>query len=104
MRIFIYVNINPTQKHITIHCENKGPCPHILQQILSQNVSNKCSIQDISKNKSIIKIGVTTNSYWILVYVDNCDQVKKKISDIDIIKNILNKYNISNVTLCSKCS
>jgi len=111
MRIFVYVNTNPTQKHITIHYEQSKVCPHIMQQILSRNTSTiTCSISDVSKNKdkSIIKLGETANSYWLLIHVKcECNKnainaIKEKLSEIgdpdieDILKQS-DKFQICNI-------
>jgi len=108
MRIFVYVNTNPTQRHITIHYEQSKACPHIMQQILSQNTNPTCSISDMSKNKdkSIIKLGVTANSYWLLIQVNICecnkDTIKRKLIEINSIKAMLQK-DPSILDTCTMC-
>jgi len=96
MRIFVYINTNPTQKHITVHYEQSKACPHIMQQILSQNTTTiTCSISDVSNNddKSIIKLGETANSYWLLIHV-KCECNKNAI---DVIKEKLSEINDTDI-------
>lgn len=108
MRVFIYVNTNETQKHITIHCENKRPCPHIMQQILRANVSVSCDISLLTQDKSIMKIGETQNSFWLLMYINCCDNsfLQMFLNNVEIQTHILKPYNFrsDNVTFCDKCS
>lgn len=105
MRVFVYINTNSTQGHITIHCETKQVCPHVLQQILKNNVLFTCSIQDISinKDKSVIKFAETDNSYWLLLHIKscNCEGILKEVQNILLINNI----DISiGVNLCKVCA
>jgi len=111
MRIFVYANINSDRKHITIHCEQSKTCPHIMQQIIPQNINPICSINDMSKNKdkSIIKLGGTANGYWLLIHVNNCecnkdviDAIKEKLYEINSIKTMLQK-NPSILNTCPVC-
>ena len=98
MRALVYVNINPTQKHITIHCEENNPCSVIFQQILSGNANPKCNIQQLSNDKSVIKIGETDNSFWLLIWVKDIEDCRQLINHPEI-QNIANKHGIQNITI-----
>ncbi len=77
MRVLVYVNENPTEKHITIHCEKGSACGHVFQQLLSGNTRMNKNIEDLSKGwKTAIKIAEVENSYWILLWVNNYDAVE----------------------------
>lgn len=109
MRVFIYVNTNTTQKHITIHCESKKPCPHIMQQILRANAIVSCKISSLTQNKSIIKIGETENSFWLLMYANCCDDsfLRTFLDNVEIQNQVLTGYGFNpttDITFCDKCS
>ena len=79
MRFLVYVNENTDRKHITIHCETNGPCGHVFQQLISQQTTFQPKISTIpptSTSKEIIKIAETDNSYWLIVWARNLDEVK----------------------------
>ena len=94
MRVFVYINTNSNTQHITIHCEKSKVCPHIMQQIISQNTTSDCLISDVSKNqdKSIIQLGKTSNGYWFLVYTNSCEceeiksEIKQELEKINLIE------------------
>ena len=106
MRVFIYVNLNQTQKHITIHYERINPCPHIMQQIISGNVVTNCTISDVSlkQDKSILKLGGTANSYWLLIHTKDCCCNLKQIKQNPIIQDILRKNPNISINICTQCN
>jgi len=46
MRVLVYVNENPTEKHITIHCERKRACSEVFKQLLSGTTQMNTNIED----------------------------------------------------------
>ena len=73
-RWFVYVNTNSTEKHITIHPEANGPCGTICQQIcVGGPYEDTFPIE--RPNESIIKTGETLNSYWLIVWAQNLNDV-----------------------------
>jgi len=94
MRILIYVNTNPTEKHITIHCEQRSPCGDVFKQLLAETTKMRPTIEDLTKNKEIkkeiIKIAVTDNSYWLLMWIpDNVKDVKQYVTSNSTIQKIM---------------
>ena len=78
MRFFVYVNENPSEKHITIHCETNGPCGDILKQIIAENTTARNDISTLPSNstsKEVIKFAETDNSYWLIIWAQNVDMV-----------------------------
>jgi len=99
MRYFVYVNHNPDRKSIKVHCERNGPCGHILKQIIPGNVAVSCSIISLTPDKGVLKIGITDNSYWLLVWADS----PQDAANNPVVKKIAQDFNISNVVFCSTC-
>jgi len=99
MRVLVYVNENPTEKHITIHCEKKGPCSHVFQQLISGNTQMNLTIQDLSQGrKEAIKIAETENAYWILLWVNTYDAARNH----NIIQHVAGELGVQPRT-CQHC-
>ena len=108
MRLFIYVNENSHTKHITIHCEQKEPCPHLMQQIISGNTQDEvCEITDISGGeKKVLKLRKSQNTYWLLLHIPNneCNNLNlNQIRETPEIKNILNSIKDIPIQFCNIC-
>jgi len=103
MRVLVYVNTNPSQKHITIHCEITNSCPHVFQQLISQNTSMTTTIRSWN-NKRVIKIAETSNSFWLLIWIDanSCINCQNLIND-PFIQNIAKQYQISPQKISVHC-
>lgn len=99
MRILVYVNENPTEKHITIHCERKGPCNCVFQNLASGRTQMTSTLIDLSNgNKTAIKIAETENSYWILLWIDK----DKNPQQNNIIKQIAKNLGVQ-INNCKHC-
>jgi hypothetical protein len=101
-RYLVYVNTNPSEKHITIHLENKKACPYVFQQLLRRNTPGTLSIEDLSNGKkTAIKFAESggKNSYWIIIWDESED-----ILNNPIIKKIADtlKVRVKTCTTCSK--
>lgn len=106
MRIFVYVNINPIQRHMMIHCENKKTCSHIMQHILTRNIPSASTVEDVSedRDKSVIKLGETKNSFWLLINVSECLNIVDKVKKIKVISDFLEKYPSTSINVHEECS
>jgi len=92
-RILVYVDIYVVEKHIAIHCESKGSCCRIFQQFISGNFFMETTIRDISSevDKSAIRIAVAKTSFWIRLWVNNCENIRQH----QVIKDIATRYLIA---------
>ena len=100
MRVLVYVNTNPTEKHITIHLELDKPCPHIFKHTSSPF---KTELTKFNKG-NYIKVAEKPNSYWIILHIP----FDYNIFDIDkhpVIVEIAKKENIpsSKIEICNEC-
>jgi len=111
MRLFIYVNEHQYSKHITIHCEQTKPCPHLMQQIIKKDISeNIVKIEDISlqQNKKVLKLkkDQENDTYWLLLHIPNneCNNINlNQIKRIPEIENILNRIEEISIRFCNRC-
>lgn len=99
MRILVYVNENPTEKHITIHRERTEPCSYVFQNLISGRTQMSSTLVDLSNGeKRAIKIAETENSYWILLWIDKDDDAQEK----SIIKQIAQNLGVK-IKDCKHC-
>ena len=99
MRILVYVNKNPTMKHITIHCERTQACSHVFQNLASGRTQMNSSLVDLSNgDKRAIKIAETENSYWILLWIDEDEKAREN----SIITRISQDLGVE-IEDCQKC-
>lgn len=85
------VNVNITHSTIVVHSESKEKCSEIFKQITTDNTSSKKDIEQIGNNKSILKIGTTDNSFWLLIH-ENIDSTEENIKNI-----LLNDLKLNNI-------
>lgn len=97
-RYFVYVNTNPTKKHITIHPENTGPCSEICKHIrIGGAYSGVFRIERI-RGRNTIRIEGAENSYWLVVWAAQLNRVQTH-------PDVAEAQRLLGVTpaFCSKC-
>jgi len=105
-RTWVYVNTNPDMKHITIHPEVEGPCEVIFQHIKKGGV-HFCQtiIETEAYSTREIKIGETSNGFWICVWGKSIDEIEN-LARTKYAKKIFNgKCDIpqERIEICERC-
>jgi hypothetical protein len=72
-----FVCVNTRQKRITFHPEGSGRCGHICKHIKVGGAYSGSFRIARSKQYKTIKIKVTGNEYWLIVWAKNIQKARK---------------------------
>ena len=77
-RYFVYVNENPTEKHIKLHAESSKPCSEIFKNLHS-GVKPTRKFEIVRLDPNTFKTAKTPNGYWLIVWAADLLAVFKNV-------------------------
>ena len=81
------VNVNTNHSTIKVHKEDNQSCSEIFKQMIAEYATHNEDIIQVGDNKDILKLGITDNSFWLLIH-ESVDSSKESIKSI--LSNNLN--------------
>ena len=96
-RFLIYVNTNPTQRHITVHPETTAPCQFVFQHVhLTGQHAAQFPIERLERNA--FRVAEGDNGYWLLVWSPNIHEVYQNEHVLSAVQDLER-----NPQLCENC-